>query len=148
MKKLYFLIIILTVVSVSFSSCKKDDGDSKSSAIPQELVGKWHQVREKQVFFVDGKQESVYEQTDFTPTSYIQYNSDGTASFNENGKVQMTYKISVKNGMIISKDNAGKPIDADAKYTVTATTLNLHQYVTLPNKNETGTIDFDFVKVD
>lgn len=149
MQKFYFLIIIFTIVSVSFSSCKKDDGkDSTPSAIPQELVGKWHQISEKQVFYVNGKQESVYEQTTYSPTGYIQYNSDGTASFNEDGKVQMTYKISVKDGMVISTDDTGKRIEGDAKYTVTATTLNLHEDITFSEKNETGTIDYNFVKVD
>lgn len=143
MKKIY-LIIIVALIGVAFSACNKDDGAATSAP----LIGKWHQVRERQVSYTDGKQTSVYEQTNYTAGSYVQYNTDGTVTYNQDGQVKDTYKYRVKNNMLTLMDNTGKPIDADSKITVTAKTLNLHQDISIKGSNETGTIDYDFEKVD
>ncbi|MES2268673.1 MAG: lipocalin family protein [Bacteroidota bacterium] len=143
MKKIYLLVLIALI----FTACTKDDANTVS-AIPPELIGKWHQVSERQVSYTDGKQTSVYEQTNYTAGSYVQYNTDGTVTYNQDGQVKDTYKYSVKNNMLTLMDNTGKRIDADSKITVTAKTLNLHQDVSIKGSNESGTIDYDFVRVN
>ena len=74
-KNLLWLLSLLMIVSVSFTSCNKDDDDDVD--LKTAIIGKWKSVSD--VYYVDGKEirdESVY----YTDDRYYvdELKSDGT----------------------------------------------------------------------
>ncbi len=78
MKKLLFILLLLTACTLAFTGCKKS-GENPSSVSKSQITGKWFYVK----IIEDGDTET------FTDGEYINFNENGTAydsMDNDNGQ--------------------------------------------------------------
>ncbi|MCO5936712.1 lipocalin family protein [Mucilaginibacter sp. RB4R14] len=78
MKKLLFILLLLSAFTLAFTGCKKS-GENPSSVSKSQITGKWFYVK----IIEDGDTET------FTDGEYINFNENGTAydsMDNDNGQ--------------------------------------------------------------
>ena len=77
-------------VTVAFSSCKKDDDENNNAKI----VGKWNLKKEVETAYING-QLRYTEEWPYEAGAYVEFKSDGTLLWNEDGSDAERYKYSV-----------------------------------------------------
>ena len=73
-KNLLWLLSLLMIVSVSFTSCNKDDDDDVD--LKTAIIGKWKSVSD--VYYVDGVDDGDPDIYDENYYYLLEYKSDGT----------------------------------------------------------------------
>lgn len=73
---LLWLLSLLMIVSVSFTSCNKDDDDDVD--LKSAIIGTWKSV--SIVYYVDGKDDEDPEISDDNDYGLVEFKSDGTFS--------------------------------------------------------------------
>ena len=95
MKNFKFLSLLFLTVVVGFSSCKKDD-ESKAEVMAS-IVGKWGITKTVDVPYVGTAKGPAETVITFTAEDYIDFKSDGTATYSEVGDTDpATYTINAE----------------------------------------------------
>ena len=89
MKNLRFLVLLFLAVSLGSSSCKKNDDEVMAS-----IVGKWGIVKTVEVDYVGTAKGPTETETTFSANDFVEFKSDGTAIFSEEGDTDAaTYTV-------------------------------------------------------
>lgn len=131
MKKIYALLFI-TLLGLSFYSCKKDSSEKNTNKI----IGEWR-VDYRVFEFYGGTKlmDTNTEKYDMTKPEYVILNEDGTGSFKASGVVSTKFNytisdaaISITNASHLSNGN-WYPLN-DFKYTIITSKANELYYWT------------------
>jgi hypothetical protein len=112
MQKLFVRFLFVAAIAGSFTltSCKKENGKSNE----EKLEGKW--LLEAAYFDYHFAGISQKDTIDYSSGSYIQFNSDGTISSNEEGGIAAgTWQITDNRLTIAESGDTDSPIGYDIK---------------------------------
>ncbi|MES2268674.1 MAG: hypothetical protein V4520_18050 [Bacteroidota bacterium] len=99
MKKIYSLFFILTVIGLTFSSCKKEE--KKDTVVTLSVVANWKTMAVNREFFLSDQSTGVKKTLNLSDyVDHIKFNADGTGNMSVSGMVIRKFRYTSTNADI------------------------------------------------
>ncbi|WP_207425164.1 lipocalin family protein [Pedobacter sp. SYSU D00535] len=102
MKKSNSLLVILLTLTVALASCKKDEDDNATK-----ILGKWKLKKEVEKEYLNNQLLGTDEYT-YPSGAYVEFKSNGTLEWNEDGSDPETYRYSVDGDKLVVTEAADR----------------------------------------
>jgi len=128
----FYPLVILSVLSLGFGSCKKDSGSTNPNNFSTAIVGSWKPVSLGEQDFEGGTLTTAQTNTSFDALDFVRFNADNSGVFSESAGTGLpatskNFNYLITGSTISMSNESIFTAMGDSKITtLTATTLVIH----------------------